>query len=54
MWLFCIFITIILFVQCFMIAGLFDLIDQLYERNEYLEEKYNRDIVRRKKYDDEF
>ena len=54
MWLFCIFLTIILFIQCFMIAGLFDLIDQLYERNEYLEEKYNQDILkRRKKYDDD-
>ena len=55
MWLFCIFLTIVLFIQCFMIAGLFDKIDQLDEYNEYLKEKYNRDIVRRKKYyDDEF
>lgn len=54
MWLFCIFLTIIVFIQCFMIAGLFEKIDQLYDENEYLVEKYNQDILkRRKKYDDD-
>lgn len=52
MWLFCIFLTIIMFLQCFMIAGLFDKIDRLYDYIEYLKEKYNQDILkRRKKYD---
>lgn len=54
MWLFCIFLTIIVFIQCFMIAGLFEKIDQLYDENEYLIKKYNQDILkRRKKYDDD-
>ena len=54
MWLFCIFLTIIVFVQYFMTAGLFEKIDQLYDENEYLVEKYNQDILkRRKKYDDD-
>lgn len=54
MWLFCIFLTIIVFIQCLMIAGLFEKIDQLYDENEYLVEKYNQDILkRRKKYDDD-
>lgn len=54
MWLFCIFLTIIVFVQYFMMAGLYEKIDQLYDENEYLVEKYNQDILkRRKKYDDD-
>lgn len=54
MWLFCIFLTIIVFIQCFMIAGLFDKIDELDDYIEYLKEKYNQDILkRRKKYDDD-
>lgn len=54
MWLFCIFLTVIMFLQCFMIAGLFDKIDQLDEYIDYLIEKYNQDILkRRKKYDDD-
>lgn len=53
MWLFGIFLTIIVFVQYLMIVGLFEKIDQLYDENEYLVEKYNQDILkRRKKYDD--
>lgn len=54
MWLFCIFLTILLFIQCFMIAGLFNLIDRLEEYNEYLKEKYNQDILKRRKKYDEF
>lgn len=54
MWLFCIFLTVIMFLQCFMIAGLFDKIDELDDYIEYLKEKYNQDILkRRKKYDDD-
>lgn len=49
MWLFCIFLTIIVFFQCFLIDSLFEKIDQLYDENEYLEEKYNQDILKRRK-----
>ena len=49
MWLFCIFLTIIVFIQCFMIAGLFDRIDQADEYIEFLKEKYNQDIIKRRK-----